>query len=141
MNYDLDHICLAVRSIDKAAEKMSLFLGYDIKTEKVLNTKQDVYVQFLGKSGSIDFKLIAPGSPESPIVSFLKKKGEGFHHVGLKVNDVNDAVNDVKSKGAVSTLPPEPGEAFCNELIAFSYLGNGLSVEFIDTDKRVFVKE
>jgi len=140
MNCDLDHICLAVRSIEKAADKICQYLGYEIKTEKVLNTRQDVYVQFLGKEGSIDFKLIMPGSLKSPIIPFLKKNGEGLHHVGFKTDDVNSALQEVKAKGAISTLPPEPGEAFCNELIAFTYLGNGLSAEFVDTDKRVFIE-
>ncbi len=141
MECDLDHICLAVRSIEKAADKICQYLGYEIKTKKILNTKQDVYVQFLGKPGSIDFKLIMPGSLKSPIISFLKKNGEGLHHVGLKTDNVKKALEEVKKKGAISTLPPEKGEAFCNELIAFAYLGNGLNAEFIDTDKRVFIEE
>ncbi|VAW65844.1 hypothetical protein MNBD_GAMMA09-3323 [hydrothermal vent metagenome] len=141
MNYDLDHICLAVVSIDKAADRICKCLGYRVKTEKVINTRQDIYVQFFTKEGSIDFKLIMPASRQSPVVSFLKKHGEGLHHVGFKTDNVCDAFDEIVSKGAISTLPPEPGEAFCNELIAFSYLGNGLSVELVDTDKRVFVKK
>lgn len=136
---DLDHICLAVRSIEKAADKICQHLGYRVRTQKVLNTRQDVYVQFLEKEGSVDFKLITPGSLKSPLIAFLKKNGEGLHHVGFKTDDVVKTLNEVKEKGAVSTLPPEPGEAFCNELIAFTYLGNGLNVEFIDTDKRVLI--
>jgi methylmalonyl-CoA/ethylmalonyl-CoA epimerase len=32
--------------------------------------------------------------------------------------------------------PPQPGEAFEDEKIAFVYAGDGLSIELIDTDKR-----
>ena len=32
--------------------------------------------------------------------------------------------------------PPQPGEAFDNELIAFAYAGQGLNVELIETDKK-----
>ncbi|MDH5573449.1 MAG: VOC family protein [Gammaproteobacteria bacterium] len=141
MNNNLDHVCLAVKSIEKAAEKICNNLGYKIKTKIVLNTRQDVFVQFLGKNGSIDIKLIMPGSLESPLILFLKNKGEGLHHLGFRTDDIENALDELKSKGALCTLSPEPGEAFCNELIAFSYLGHGLNVEFIDTDKRVFIDE
>ncbi|QYZ65143.1 MAG: hypothetical protein OI74_10690 [Gammaproteobacteria bacterium (ex Lamellibrachia satsuma)] len=136
MTLQIDHICLAVKSIDKASQRICNFLGYKISTAKVLNTKQDVNVQFLSKDNSLDIKLIEPGSSSSPLVNFLKK-GEGLHHIGMMSDDVGEATEEMKSKGGLATLPPEKGEAFCNELISFFYIGSGLNIELIDTDKRI----
>ncbi len=132
---NLDHVCIAVKKIDRTAEHLSKFLGYSAKTEKVENTRQQVVVQFFAKKGSMDIKLIEPASMKSPLVTFLKK-GEGIHHLGFKVDNVNESLNDFSSLGAIINTEPQPGEAFDDELIAFTYLGHGLNVELFDTDKR-----
>ncbi len=138
-NLDIDHICLAVKSIDKAVDKIQKILGYLTVTEKVLNTKQNVNVVFLSKENSIDIKLIEPGDKQSPLINFLKR-GEGLHHIGFKTENVDNCIKEITTLGARVTLPPEKGEAFCNELISFCNISNGLNIEVIDTDKRVWLK-
>jgi len=132
---NLDHICIAVRSIDKARERMCSLLGYEPRTDKVTNTRQEVVVQFLRKSGSIDIKLIEPSNPESPLIDFLKRGG-GLHHLCFKTEDGQLAIQELTERGARLIAEPEPGEAFDDQLIAFMYLGFGLNVEIIDTDLR-----
>ena len=131
----LDHVCVAVRSIDRAANRYCELFGYEIETEVVENTRQQVLVQFLSKEGSLDIKLIAPSNPKSPLVEFLKK-GEGLHHVCFKVDDLESGVSTLQEKKARLLAGPEPGEAFCGENIGFVYAGHGLNVELIDTDCR-----
>ncbi len=131
----LDHICLAVRKIDKARSVLTTLLGYTPKTEKVENSRQQVVVQFFSKPGGLDIKLIEPSSLASPLVSFLKK-GEGLHHLGFKVDDVTHSLDVLAGQGVRVTAAPQPGEAFDEALIAFAYLGSGLNVELIDTDER-----
>ena len=134
--YDLDHICLAVRKIAPAREKLAKLFGYEPRTEPVENTRQQVIVQFLRKPGSIDIKLIEPSSMESPLVEFLKRSGGGLHHLAMKTESVGDAVRDLESKGARILAGPQPGEAFDEADIAFAFVGMGLNVELIDTDAR-----
>jgi len=132
---NLDHICIAVRSIDRARERMVSLLGYKPRTNKVTNTRQQVVVQFLRKTGSIDIKLIEPSSSASPLVEFLKKGG-GFHHICFKADDGQQAITELTDGGARLIAKPQPGEAFDDHMIAFMYLGFGLNVEIIDTDSR-----
>lgn len=132
---DLDHIGIAVKNIDKTAQHLSRFLGYEAKTSKVTNTRQKVVVQFFAKQGSLDIKLIAPSELDSPLVAFIKK-GEGLHHLGFKAEQVASTLSELEQLGAIINTQAEPGEAFDDELIGFSYLGRGLNIEIIDTDKR-----
>lgn len=132
---NIDHICVAVRSIDRAKERMCSLLGYTPRTDKVTNTRQEVVVQFLRKPGSIDIKLIEPSNPASPLVDFLKKGG-GLHHICLKTDDGQTAIQKLEDGGARLITAPQPGEAFDDHPIAFMYLGFGLNVEIIDTDSR-----
>ena len=134
--YQLDHVCLAVRKIAPARAMLEKMLGYTARTEVVTNTRQQVNVQFMRKPGSIDIKLIEPSSLSSPLVEFIKERGGGLHHLAFKTQNVAEGVQDLESKGARVLTAPQPGEAFDEADIAFAFLGAGLNVEIIDTDKR-----
>lgn len=121
--------------MDAAAERLCRLTGYSRRTSKVTNTRQQVTVLFLRKSGSIDIKLIEPSGPESPLWGFLRR-GEGLHHVCFRVPDVQEGVDALTTAGARVLAAPEPGEAFGNNPIAFCYLGAGLNAELVDTDER-----
>ena len=43
----------------------------------------------------------------------------------------------MKAMGLKILIPPQPGEAFDDENIAFVYAKHGLNIELIDTDKRI----
>lgn len=131
----VDHVAVAVRSIEAAADRFCAMLGYVRKTVAVTNTRQKVNVLFLTKPGSLDIKLIEPSAPDSPLWDFVRKGG-GLHHLCFKDADVQASCEDMVTRGARVTAHPEPGEAFDDHLIAFLYMGMGLSVELIDTDSR-----
>lgn len=131
----LDHVCIAVRSIDLAVEKLCPLLGYTPKTGKVTNTRQKVNVVFLGQPGSLDIKLIEPFGDDSPLWQSLRK-GEGLHHLCFRTDDTSLAIQDLEARGMRVLAPPAPGEAFDDALIAFGYVGFGLNIELIDSDRR-----
>jgi methylmalonyl-CoA/ethylmalonyl-CoA epimerase len=131
----MDHVAIAVRSLDAAADRLNQTLGYVRKTATVTNTRQRVDVMFLEKEGSLDIKLIAPSDADSPLWDFVRKGG-GLHHLCFKVPDVAAACAEAAGRGARVLSPPAPGEAFNDHDIAFCFLGMGLNVEFIDTDER-----
>lgn len=131
----LDHVAIAVRRVDEAADRLCGLLGYERRTEVVTNTRQQVNVLFLRKEGSLDLKLIEPSEESSPLWDFVKKGG-GLHHLCFKVADVVETCEAMKESRVRVVAPPQPGEAFDEHLIAFCYLGFGTAVEFIDTDVR-----
>ena len=134
----LDHVCIAVRSIEVAIAKLGPLLGYNPRTELVTNSRQMVNVVFLSKPGSIDLKLIEPASDESPLWASLRK-GEGLHHLCFRTGDVPASLEELARRGLRVLSPPAPGEAFNDHLIAFGYAGCGLNIELIDTDERKWV--
>jgi methylmalonyl-CoA/ethylmalonyl-CoA epimerase len=131
----IDHIAIAVRSIDAAANRLGELFGYTRRTAPVTNTRQKVNVLFLRKDGSLDLKLIEPSDADSPLWDFVRKGG-GLHHICFKAEDTSAACVQLAARGARVLAQPAPGEAFDEHLIAFLYLGMGLNVEIIDTDAR-----
>ncbi len=131
----IDHIGIAVRSVEKAVEHWEKAFGYRQSTEIVVNTRQKARVVFVEKEGSMTIKFIQPTDRTSPLVESLKKGG-GLHHLCFKCDKLDTQLSTLEEMGMRVLVPPQPGEAFDNENIAFVFAGNGLNIEVIDTDKR-----
>jgi methylmalonyl-CoA/ethylmalonyl-CoA epimerase len=131
----IDHIGIAVKSINESIEYWKRVFGYKQKTEVIINTIQKVKVVFLSKDNSIDIKLIEPIDESSPVYRHVLKGG-GLHHVCFKCNDMSSELERLINMDLRLLTPPQPGEAFENEKIAFLLAKNGLNIELIDTDKK-----
>lgn len=131
----IDHVGIAVRSIEQSVEQWRTVFGYRPLTEVVVNRAQKVRVIFLHKDDSLQVKLIEPTDPSSPIYA-LAQRGGGLHHLCFRCQSLDAEVARMEAAGLRLLAAPQPGEAFGGERIAFVYAGNGLNVELIDTDKR-----
>jgi methylmalonyl-CoA/ethylmalonyl-CoA epimerase len=130
----IDHIGIAVKSIEPALRQWDTLFGYRQMTEIVTNTRQRVRVVFVCKPGSLPVKLIEATDPTSPVFAFAQRGG-GLHHLCFRSHSVEREVDRLRSLAARVLSEPQPGEAFDNEKIAFVYAG-GLNIELIDTEKR-----
>jgi methylmalonyl-CoA/ethylmalonyl-CoA epimerase len=131
----LDHVGVAVRSIEPALERWQEVFGYRQETAIVTNTRQRVRVVFLGRPGSLQVKLIEPTDHSSPIHAFTRRGG-GLHHLCFRCESVDAELARLEALGLRVIAPPQPGEAFGDEKIAFVYAGDGLNIELIDTVTR-----
>ena len=131
----IDHIGVVVCSLEDGIEQWQELFGYQTTSDVVVNVHQQVRVVFLGKPDSITVKLVQPSGPTSPIASFARRGG-GLHHICFRCQDLKVEVPLIKAKGARFILPPQPGEAFNNNDIAFFLTKNNLNVELIDTTEK-----
>ncbi len=131
----VDHIGIVVRSLEDGIKQWEELFRYSRVTEIILNTRQKVKVVFMTKANSITIKLIEPTEHESPVFQFAQRGG-GLHHLCFRCDNLETQISILKDKGARSLIPPEPGEAFENNNIAFLILENNLNLELIDTDKK-----
>lgn len=131
----IDHIGMVVKSVEKAIEHWERVFGYRKMTEVVVNSRQKVKVVFLCKEHSLTVKLIEPIDEGSTVYRFAQKGG-GLHHLCFKCNDMNEELQRLSGMGLRTITPPQPGEAFEDENIAFIYAGFGLNIELIDTERK-----
>jgi len=129
----IDHIGLVVKSIEKGIEHWEKVFEYRKMTEVVINSRQKVKVVFLCKENSLTVKLLEPADEKSSVHKFAMKGG-GLHHICFKCNDMNKELQRLSEMGLRILTPPQPGEAFENENIAFIYAKHGLNIELIETD-------
>ena len=131
----LDHICFAVKNIEEGISYWESVFGYRQMTDTVINTLQKVKVVFLSKEENLLIKLIEPLLDNQSLINFVNRGG-GFHHICFKVNEMADTLKDLNAKGLLTLVPPQPGEAFNNNDIAFLLAKYGINVEIIDTDEK-----
>jgi len=131
----IDHICFAVRDIREGIRYWEDVFGYTQMTEIVENTLQHVKVAFLNKENSMLIKLIEPTEENKSLQNFVYRGG-GFHHICFRCSDVKEEMANLTSKGLMTLVVPQPGEAFNNHEIAFMLAKYGINIELIDTVEK-----
>jgi methylmalonyl-CoA/ethylmalonyl-CoA epimerase len=122
----LDHIGIAVRSLESA--KIYEDLGLTIEHVEVVET-QRVKTAFLSV-GDSSLELLEPTSPDSPIAKFIEKRGEGIHHICLRVENIEEHLERLKAKGyRLINNAPVPGAHGCRVAFLHPSAGNGVLIE------------
>jgi LAO/AO transport system kinase len=103
----IDHLGIAVRSLDHALKFYESQLGLRVALRDTV-TQEKVNVAMLAL-GDPRIELLEPTEPDSVIGKFLEKRGEGLHHIALKVPDLLAAVDRLRSAGARILNEPRVG--------------------------------
>src|SRR5277367_6253105 len=105
--FKIDHLGIAVRSLDRALEFYRDQLGLDVSLrETVEHEKVNVAMLPVGQPR---IELLEPTEGGSIIGNFLDKRGEGLHHVALRVPDLNGTVERLRASGARLLNEPRAG--------------------------------
>lgn len=105
MAMKIDHIAIAVHSLEEALKVYRDLLGLELKgVEQV--PEQGVRIAFL-PVGESRIELLEPLSAESPVAKFLEKRGEGIHHICFEVEDLEKTLQDLANKG-VKLIDEQP---------------------------------
>lgn len=96
MNFSIDHLGIAVKSLS-AAKSLYEKLGLSISQEEtVVHEKVRLVMVHVGESR---LELLEATAEDSAITKFIAKRGEGIHHVCLRVPDLAAAVAKLKQDG------------------------------------------
>ena len=95
--FELDHLGIAVRSLQEGFQFYTALGFREMPTEEVPSEKVRVGFLDLGNQASIE--LLEATAPDSPIQSFIDKRGPGIHHICLRVKKLDEVVARLKSKG------------------------------------------
>jgi methylmalonyl-CoA/ethylmalonyl-CoA epimerase len=101
----VDHLAIAVEDLDEATSSWRDRLGLRVGSRAVVED-QGVEVQMM-YAGETRIELVCPIRPDSPISSFLAKRGPGLHHLALAVADCAASIEQVASAGGrmIDTAP------------------------------------
>jgi len=124
----IEHIGIAVKNLEDSNKLFAnLFGKKHYKTEEVKS--EGVKTSFF-KVGPNKIELLEATNPDSPIAKFIKKKGEGIHHIAFAVTDILAESKRLEKEGFI-LLNKEPKKGADNKLVIFLHpkSTNGVLIE------------
>jgi methylmalonyl-CoA epimerase len=95
-DFALDHLGVAVRSL-AAAKEIYEKLGLSVSAEETVAAEKVRLVMV--PIGETRLELLEPTSDDSVIAKFIAKRGEGLHHISIRVPDLSATVRKLKQNG------------------------------------------
>jgi methylmalonyl-CoA epimerase len=96
MEFRIDHLGIAVKSL-AAAKSIYERLGMQVSPEETV--EQEKVRLVMVAVGESRFELLEATSEDSTIAKYIAKRGEGVHHVCLRVSDLDAVVAKLKNDG------------------------------------------
>jgi methylmalonyl-CoA/ethylmalonyl-CoA epimerase len=129
----LHHVGHVVASIEESIERYRIALGALSVSEIFEDPIQRARVAFLvlPTPGLVQFELVEPATPDSPVARFLEKGG-GLHHLCYEVNDLEAQILWMKSQRALLIRSPKPAVAFAGRRIAWVRTPDALLIEYLE---------
>lgn len=112
----IDHVGIAVKSIDEAGKFFKDILGLKLKDEETVE-EQKVKTGFFPITDS-EIELLESTEPDGPVAKYIDARGEGIQHIAFRVENIEDAVQELKEKG-VRMIDNEPRKGAGGARIAF----------------------
>lgn len=128
----IDHLGIAVRSLDSALQFWSGQLGFAAPLREIVEAEK-VCAAML-PAGDARIELLEATSPDSVIAKFIEKRGEGLHHVALRVPDLAGAVARLEAAGARLLNTPRPGAGGHLYVFVHPSSTGGVLLELIQAD-------
>ena len=127
-SYPLDHVAVAVASLEEACRQFQLMTGDSCSPVEVLE-RQGVRVAFVGS-----VELLEPLGPETTVGRFLAARGSGLHHIAYRVPDLPAAMARAAQNG-FDLIDTEPRPGAGGHLVAFLHPRStgGTLVEFVQS--------
>ena len=93
----IEHLGMACKSAEAAAKFYVEVLGLPVVSREILDDLKLKVVKV--KTGESVLELLEPMDGEPVISKFLATRGEGLHHVCLSVENIREAIRELKAKG------------------------------------------
>ena len=132
--FRLHHNGYATGDLDRMAASLEKRFGYVRESAVIHDLVQTAQVLFLRlPAGRAWVELVAPDGPQSKLSGFLKKRGEGWHHICHETPDILAAGTALRNQGMLQICAPVPAAAFPGRRISWFMDANGFLAELLET--------
>ena len=112
----IDHLGIAVDSIEQAKKLFHDILGLKFEGAETVE-EQKVTTAFF-PVGESEVELLESTAPDGPIAKYLEKRGEGIQHIAFRVDNLEEALAELKDKG-IRLIDEKPRKGAGGAKIAF----------------------
>ena len=108
----IDHVAVAVHSIEQSSSLFELLSGERCSTPETLEA-QGVRVAFVGA-----IELLEPLGPETTVGRFLARRGQALHHIAYRTDDLESELTRLEA-GGVQLIDRTPRPGVNGHMVAF----------------------
>ena len=112
----IDHLGIAVNRIEDGKNFWSDVLGLEFEGAETVEA-QKVTTAFF-PVGESEVELLESTSPDGPVAKHIEKRGQGIQHVAFRVENIEEALAELKEKG-IKLIDQEPRIGAGGAKIAF----------------------
>lgn len=125
----IDHVGVAVKSIDEALKVYRDVLGIQVKDIEQMPTQKLAMLPV----GESMVELLEAITPDAAVAKFIESRGEGIHHIALRVENIEQALADAKAAG-LRLIDETPRTGAGGSKIAFIHPKSvfGVMVELVE---------
>ena len=129
----IDHLGIAVNSIDQGKNFWTDVLGLEFEGSETVE-EQKVTTAFF-PVGDSEVELLESTAPDGPIAKYLEKRGEGIQHIAFRVENIEEALAELKEKG-IRLIDEKPRLGAGGAKIAFLHpkSTHGVLIEISERD-------
>ncbi len=113
----IDHVGIACHDLEAAVDRYQRLFGLAVVARET-HDDQGVHEAMLEVVSGSYVQLLQPTRPDSPVGRFLARHGEGVHHIGYGVDDVQAALDALDGQG-VRLVDRRPRHGSMGASIAF----------------------
>jgi len=127
----IDHLGIAVGNIGEGKKLWTDVLGLTFEGSETV-AEQKVTTGFF-PVGESEIELLESTAPDGPVAKFIEKRGEGIQHVAFRVENIEEALEELKSKG-IKLIDEKPRIGAGGAKIAFLHpkSTNGILIELCE---------
>ncbi len=96
----IDHVAIAVRDLDAAIAYYGDVLGMELRERRQISGRVSGMDSAVMEAGGVKFVLVQGDSPESNVSRYIEAYGPGVQHVAIEIPDAQEAIEDLRSRGA-----------------------------------------
>ena len=133
MTVEIDHLGIAVRSLEEALRLYSGILGMEITCKETIEAEH-VHVAMLPAGTAVNsprIELLEASDGESTIAKFIEKRGPGLHHIALRVDDLAVVAERLRGVGARLLGEPRQGAGGHTYIFMHPASAGGVLLELI----------
>ena len=108
----IEHVGIAVDDLNGISDVFGDLLGLKLRSREKIDDQKVITDIYETGSGKLEF--LKATDENSPIAQFIEKKGKGMHHIALKVDNLQAALDYLKGQGTqlIDTSPRIGAEGF-----------------------------
>jgi methylmalonyl-CoA/ethylmalonyl-CoA epimerase len=129
MLQQIDHIGIAVQNLDETVAFYRQVMGLEVSATETLDGMKVAFLRI----GDSELELLEDLTPDGAIARHIAKRGEGLQHVAYRVDNIEQALAEMRAKG-LRLIDEQPRPGARNARVAFLHPKStrGVLIEFVE---------